>query len=396
MPQGSESVSLDLQALSQDPYPIYARMREREPVAWIVPLRMWFVVRYADVVEILGNADDFTTVCESSTIFDTFGTHMLTSEGAEHERYRRSAQPAFGPLNLRTVLEAKILELTRSLIAGFVAGGDVELRAAFASRLPVQTVLALFGLPQTSESELRRWYESFGAALANFTWDPVVRAEAHANVGQLHEFLRRCMRNLERLEGGDGSLLHQMMFPPNGPRLSDEEIRRNATIIFFGGISSVEALILNAMWALGTNPTAFERVRHDFSLIPQAIEETMRWASPVQSATRHVTRDVDFRGMRFRAGDTVNCMLAAANRDPDVFVDPDVYDLDRPNTGKHVGFAVGPHSCLGFRLARIEARIALEQLLEACAGIQIDLIRSERPSGYEFRQPRRLWASWPN
>ena len=189
------------------------------------------------------------------------------------------------------------------------------------------------------------------------------------------------------------SLVAHLANAPAAERLDDDAIKRNLSIILFGGISTVEALLLNCVWALFETPDALERVRRDMTLIPQLIEETMRWLSPVQSATRHVTERFEWQGIEFATDDTVNCMLGAANRDPAIFVEPDRFDLDRANSRRHLGFASGAHACLGSQLAKAEARIGLEVLL-ALPGLRLDRETSEPPSGYEFRQPRRLTVSW--
>jgi len=181
---------------------------------------------------------------------------------------------------------------------------------------------------------------------------------------------------------------------PAAERLSNDEIKRNLSIIFFGGISTVEALLLNCLWALFEHPEALERVQGDHGVLPQAIEETMRWMSPVQSATRHVTAAFEWRGIEFAAHETVNCMLGAANRDPSIFSAPDRFNLDRENCRRHLGFATGAHACLGSHLAKTEVRIGLATLLGRLENMRLHRLESESPRGYEFRQPRKLTVSW--
>jgi len=135
-------------------------------------------------------------------------------------------------------------------------------------------------------------------------------------------------------------------------------------------------------------------VRTEYSLIPAVLEEVMRWLSPVQSAVRHASTDVELGGVRIRAGDTVSCMLGAANRDPSVFPDPDSFNIDRPNLRKHLGFAYGPHSCLGLHLARLEARIGLETLFSRLPDLRPMLDEPMIVEGYEFRQPKQLRVCW--
>jgi cytochrome P450 len=388
-PLGRE-VTLD--ELDRDPYPVFARLREREPISWLPALGMWYVLGYEDVRAALFDIPRLTTASPQSTILDTFGEHMLTSEGAMHDRYRLAARQPFAPAAIRAHLEPAIRAAAAGLIRDFRGRGMAELRTEFAARLPVQVMLSLCGIPAEAESRMRRWYDSFEAALANFTSDPLIRDSAHRCVREFHVFLDEVIGSLR--PGDTGSLLAHLVNAPQDARLGHEEIKRNLSIIFFGGISTVEALLLNSMWALFEHPEALERVRRDPRLIPQVIEETMRWLSPVQSATRHVTAQFEWRGIELMPHDTVNCMLGAANRDPSIFPEPERFDLDRANSRRHLGFAAGSHACLGSHLAKAEARIALEMLLGGLGGLRLERSSTQPPSGYEFRQPRRLTVYW--
>jgi cytochrome P450 len=385
---------IDLAELARDPYPIYARLREQEPVCWVPELNMYLVTRFDDVTAILHDVEHFIVGTEHSTVFDTFGEHMMTVEGGLHERYKKAHQPFFSPQTIRKQLESQIRTHSNALIDGFEQAGEVELRAAFASRLPVLTMLSLFGLDAEEEGLLREWYDSFEKALSNFTWDQGVRATGKQNAANFMALVHSYLEVLRAEPESNGSLLGSLLRAPLGERLSDSEICRNALIIFFGGISTVDALILNTLFALSKHPEASERVRADHGLLPQSINETVRWLGPVQSATRHVALETELHGVRFNKGDTVNCMLAAANHDPSVFKDPERFDIDRENVQRQVGFAVGPHHCLGSRLARTEARIAVEQLLSRLPDFALDPGRVEGPFGYEFRQPRSAVATW--
>lgn len=383
--------SVTLQELDRDPYPVFVRLAEHEPISWIPALDMWYVVGYENVRAALMDPR-LTTVSERSTIYDTFGEHMLTSEGATHGRYRRSAQQFFTPAYIRTHLEPLIRERAESLVDALAHQGRTELRSAFAARLPVQTMLSVCGLPAAAEPRLRTWYDDFEAALANFSGDRRVRDAARRSVAEFHALLDAAIGASSAARSS--SLLAHLVEAPTADRLEDEAIKRNLSIIFFGGISTVEGLLLNCLWALFETPGVLERVRCDIGKIPQLMEETMRWSSPVQSATRHVKERFEWQRIEFAPHDTVNCMLGAANRDPTVFADPDRFDVDRANSRRHLGFATGAHSCLGAQLAKAEVRIGLETLLGRLSGLRIDRASSAPPSGYEFRQPRRLTVSW--
>jgi len=384
--------AITLDELDRDPYPAFARLREREPISWVPALNMWYVVRYEDVRAALLDTTRLTTASAQSTIFDTFGAQILTTEGATHERYRQAAKHPFTPGFIRSHLEAAIRVAATSLVEDFESHGQADLRAVFASRLPIQVMLVVCGMPAGAEPRMRRLYDTFEAALANFTGDARVRAAAGQSVAEFHALLDSSIGSIE--EADEHSLLSLLVTAPTCERLSNDEIRRNLSIIFFGGISTVEALLLNSLWALFENSGTLERIQRDHTLIPQAIEETMRWLSPVQSATRHVTEAFEWQGIEFSAHDTVNCMLGAANRDPSIFTDPDRFDLDRANSRRHFGFATGAHACLGLHLAKAEVRIALETLLSRLYNVRLERSLTTPPSGYEFRQPRKLTVCW--
>jgi cytochrome P450 len=248
----------------------------------------------------------------------------------------------------------------------------VDLRASYAARLPIQTMLDVFGLSGDAELVLRELYDSFESALANHGGKPGVAAAARANAARLRALFKA---------SDAGSAM--------APALTREELDYNLSIIFFGGISTVEALLLNTLLVLLRYPDLMRRVRSDPALLTLVIEETMRWSGPVQSATRHATMDTVVAGIAIRKGDTVNCMIGSANRDGEVFEAADSFNPDRRDLKRHLGFALGSHHCLGSHLARAEVRIAIETLLDAFPMIRLD--GDEPPvEGHEFRQPRRL------
>ncbi len=379
--------------LDRNPYPIYERMRREEPISWVDTLRMYFVVRYADVERILQDPVRFVVGTERSTLLDTFGEHMLTVDGSAHTGYKSAFLPTFQPGALRAQTGSSIRLHVNQLIDGFASAGEIELRQAFASRLPIRTMLSVFGLPPEYENRFRSWYDSFELALANFDWQIAVRERARANAQDFTEMIAEWLQFYRRTPD-PRVLLSSLANAPVECRLSDEAIARNALIVFFGGISTVQATLLNALYALALASETMERVRANPALTPSVIEETIRWAGPVQSATRHVAQDTVFNGVEFRAGDTVNCMIAAANRDPAIFAEPDRFDIERAGLRRHVGFALGSHHCLGANLAKLELRIALDALFARLPGFQVNDVASATPIGAEFRQPKQLKVAW--
>lgn len=390
MPPVIAPTSATLERLAVDPYPTYKALRDSAPVAWMTELGMWWVTRYEDVRAVLLDTETFVTGTEASLLFTTFGEHMLTTEGARHRRYRSAGlNGAFMARSIHARLENIVQSRVSSLLESALQGGRVELRHSLAARLPVLTMLDLFGLPDTAESDIRRWYDVFGVALANHDDDTLARESARGYVDEAHVFLQH------QIDAGTSApgLLRELTSESPDTRLSDEEIRRNALIILFGGISTVEAAILNLMWALLHSPAALERARDEDTYLDAAFDETLRFLSPVQSATRHTTHDCEIAGVRIPAGATVNCMLASANHDERVFLEPDRFDPLRENVRKHLSFATGPHLCLGRHLARMETLAAVGALLRRTRSIRLAPPISA-PHGHEFRQPADLWVEW--
>ena len=373
--------AVSLAELAADPYPVYARLRAVEPLSYLPALGMWYATRYDDVRAMLHDPR-FVTDWPGSPIEATFGRQMLTSEGVDHRRFRSAAQPAFMPSGLRKHLEAAIAQAAATLVKGFADKGAAELRQGFAARLPVQTMLLALELPLAHEQDVRRWFDIFERSLANFAGDAELAAGGREAALAFDAFLATRLI-------GNNSPLHARL----AESLTPAEVRRNLAIIFFGGISTVEALILNTLWALARHPAVATRLAADPALLPRVIDETVRWLGPVQSATRHVALDLTWNGIALAAGDTVNCMIAAANHDPAMFPDPECFDIDRRNLTAHLGFAAGHHLCIGFRLARLEAAVAVASLLDL-PNFQLMTDDHPGPHGHDFRQPRTLWAAW--
>jgi cytochrome P450 len=383
---------ITLSELDKDPYPVYRQLQCREPISWCPATGMYLVTRYEDVRTVLMDTESYVAGTENSLIMDTFGAHMLTTEGELHDVYKQPLLPLFRAAAVRDRLQKSIEFHVTGLIDGFRHQGEADLRSAFAGRLPILSMLSLFGLPAADEGRMRGWYDAFEQALANFTWDAGIRNQAKLRVSEFHRYLQNRIK-AKRL-APDESLLSQMIASKDPRPLSDEEIRRNASIIFFGGISTVEALILNSLYVLTDREVLMDRLQRLPDDTRPFLDEVVRWSGPVQSATRHVARPTELGGVEFSAGDTVNCMLAAANRDLAVFPQPDAFDMDRPNLRNHMGFAIGSHHCLGSHLAKLEAALAIEGLLNALPGLRRKPGNNPTMTGYEFRQPKQLVLVW--
>jgi len=376
-----------LDRLARDPYPILARLREAAPVAWVPDARMWFVTRRSDVLTVLRDPETYRTDSPHSTIRDTFGEQMLSVEGERHRRYKSHCNP---PFNMRSVHEhamPRIAARVDALADAFDGQRIVDLRPALARQLAVYTVAWALGIPGALHEQILGWYADFAAALANFGWDAQIRARGHASAREFRDAIGPVLRDLERTE--DPSLLG-VLARAAPDRLSDDEIVANALIVLFGGIETTESTILNVMWTLLRHPAALSAIRENWSLLPRAIEEAMRWEPAVQSCTRHLAAPATLAGVAIDAGATIQCMLGAANRDPTHFPEPDRYDIARTNAGDHLSFGSGKHFCLGAALARAEVQVTAERILRRYPALRLHPDLPSTPYGFEFRAPPTL------
>jgi cytochrome P450 len=176
--------------------------------------------------------------------------------------------------------------------------------------------------------------------------------------------------------------------------LSDDAIVSNAAVLLFGGIETTEGMIANAVLALLEHPEELARVRREPDLVDKAIEESLRLEPAAAVVDRYAVGDVVLDGVAIGRGDLVRVSIAAANRDPAVFADPNRFDLERANAGRHLAFAHGPHVCVGVHLARLEARTALSILLDRLPGMRLDPERPASVAGLVFRKPPALHVVW--
>ena len=353
---------------------------------------MWFVTRYDDVVEVLRDPVRFSTDSPGSTIRDTFGSQMLSAEGEDQRRYKTHCA---APFNTRAVRErgGPLVDRRVRSPRGRVAGqGRAELRASLAGPLALYTVAMVLGIPERHHPAIREWYDAFAESLANFAWDPEVRRRGHEAVAEFRD--APCGRCCPSSRGSSPALLGvpggSVASRPHRGRDSPQRPDHS-----FGGIETTEAMILNAVWAI-LEPES-EALARSGRRSPAGGGD--RGGHPVGVGgaelhpSRHGGRSSAPRGA-IPAGDTVQCLLGAANRDPAVFPDPDRYDLTRANLDRHIAFGSGRHFCLGAALARLETRVALGALLDRLPGLRLDPAHADRPHGSEFRKPPSLNLCW--
>jgi cytochrome P450 len=369
------------------PYGLLARLREREPVAWVDVLDGWLVTRRDLAMEVMNTPETFTVDDQRFTTGRVVGPSMLTLDGPEHRRHRT---PFAGPFRLDAVRErftAVVADETERLIDAFEPAGRAELRRSFAGPLSAAIVMHALGLRGTDPAVVLGWYDGIVEAVDELTKGRPLSERGQTSFAALRDALGPA---LER-EAGD-SLLTAAAHDAAG--LEREAVISNAAVMMFGGIETTEGMIANAVLHLLEHPEARARVEADPGLLAAAVEESLRLEPAAAVLDRYATRDVAFGGAAIRRGDLVRISVTAANRDPAEFDDPDRFDLDRPNTARHLAFARGPHVCIGMHLARLEAHAAVGRLLARLPCLRLAPGSTAAPRGLVFRKPPELHVVW--
>ena len=396
------AAALRLEDLAVDPYPHLAELRSRGAAVWAPNLGMWVVAGYDDAVSVLRDPERFTNDSPKSLIQATFGRQMLSVEGEEQKRHKQACLAPFTGKASREVWQPRVdrlcVDLLRSREEAAPSGAvEVDLMADYAAPIALETMGIVVGLPSGDLPRVRAWYEVLARSLANFEGDADVHRAGQEAATAMREYLA------EKLDGqqpagdtGHGTLLEVLSGP--GGTLARSEVLANLLIVLFGGIETTESMIGNALHYLLSEPgllaaTLDSRNEGEaafLAAVENVMEESLRYDPAVQTLTRHTTSAVRIGGTEIAAGETVQCMIGGANRDPAVFERPDRFEPGRANVRKHLAFGLGNHFCLGAQLARAETRSALRALLECWPGVELNHESSSPPYGHEFRKPGRL------
>ena len=375
-----------LHELQQDPYPALARLRAAEPVSWVPALGAWLITRRDLAIEAMRDAERFTVDDPRFSTAAVLGESMLSKDGVEHERHRSPFAPSFRPGVVKEQFGQFLDDEAADLVNRFVADGKAELRTALAGPLAVNTITRFLGLADVTADDVLGWYGDISAAITKITLGGELDHNDRAVTTQIHQRVEATLSG-----AADDSLINRVA--AEGV-LHPDELGAAVAVLMFGAIETAEGMTTNALWHLLTNPSVLAEVASDRSLIPQAIEESLRLEPAAGVIDRYSTVDATIGNVTIPAGDLVTVSLLGANRDPEVFEDPDRFDLNRPNKNQHVTFVQGPHGCLGLHLTRMETVSAINALLDAVPDLQLDDAASQAPAGLIFRKPDTLVARW--
>jgi cytochrome P450 len=320
-----------------------------------------------------------------------FGPMMLSLDSPEHKHIRGVFYEPFRARQVEIRYKAVIEETADRLVTEFIHRKCVDLDKEFSDKLAIYTVVAALGLDVKDVVQFRHWYDDFAAALDNLENDPLLRQSGKATFQHFQELVRHQINRLKHAP--NQSVLSDIDHNPMH-NLTDAQIVSNVALTFFGGVETVSSMFSNTIWALLSHPEQCAQVRRNLGLMALAVAESLRWEAPVQNAMRFPTEDVTIHGVEIKAGAKIHRMLGAANRDPTFFIEPDKFDLHRPNASKHLSFAYGPHNCIGATLALLEGEVGLSILLERLPNLTLHPDFPTAPCGHEFRATPTLYVEW--
>jgi cytochrome P450 len=343
------------------------------------------VYGFEDAARVLRDPETFSSAHIIDLIMGpVMGEHIILGmDDPQHRRYRALVSTAFRQKVLSRWESELIERIANDLVDGFANRGRAELVREFTFPFPTQIIARILGLPQEDYKQFQRWSMSILGFYTKLD-------EAIAASQEVKEYVAKILAERRRQPSEDliSDLAHAEL---DGERLSDEEIFSFVRLLLPAGVETTFRSTGNLLFTLLCHPDQLDAVRADRSLIPQAIEELLRFETPLLNITRLATKDAEIGGMSVPGGSTIMVMLASANRDEARYPDPDRFDIFRSDPKPHISFGHGPHVCLGMHLARIEMRVALNVLLDRLPDLRLDP-EADDPHirGQVFRSPTSI------
>ncbi len=369
-----------------NPYPHYQQLRDRDPVHWNEPLQSWTLTRYADVLEALRDRrlssdrmSGFIRLPEPmqetmAPILRIFNNMMLMSDPPSHTRLRSLANKAFTPRVIEG-MRSHIQAIVDQLLDVVAQAGRMDVITDLAYPLPTRIICEMLGVATEDQDQFKSWTDDLAAFLGDSRRITEHVEVAQRSVLEMIEYLRRIINEC-RQNPRDDLISALVAAEEQGDRFSEEELFSMFVLLQLGGHETTTNLIGNGLLALLQNPREMQKLRDNPSLIESAIEELLRYHSPIQSTGRAALEDLEIGGKQISKGQPVATYLGAANRDPAQFPNPDRLDITRQEN-RHLAFAFGPHFCLGAALARMEGQIAIGTLLRRTEQLRLEPPLSE-------------------
>jgi cytochrome P450 len=407
------------EAVREDPYPYYAALRDEAPVYWAEGAQAWCVSRYDDVQSVLRNVELFSSDAMRTMLMGArpgsnpledpdvmeraltltqalafpmeeliIGRNLISEDPPRHTAMRNLVNRGFTPRRI-AMWEPRVREFARAYVSEMRHVEEIDLVEALAMPLPVRVICEILGVEPERRDDFKRWSDHVIAGTTGSTRavDPLTSGFAEA-MKELAEYIRGVVA--QRTKHPTDDLISVLIAAQDDAGLSAAEMTMFVLLLLVAGNETTTHLIGNATNALLSHPSQLARVSADRSLVPSWIEETLRWDGPVQFVIRRTTADVEVAGQRLPANAHVLAMIGSANRDERHWGPTAAqFDVTRNPQG-HLAFGLGNHFCLGASLARLEARIALEALLDELPSRERSEPRMEHIDSYLIRGPKRF------
>lgn len=392
-----------------NPYPLYKELRENDPVHWSAPVHAWLITRYTDVMN--GFRDPRLSAARMQffeaqlgglgpniieDLLATLRLQMTNKDGAEHIRLRRQFMGSFTPQMVDS-WKPMIRRLMENLVEQKLSQGTMDLVKTVSNQLPALVIAGILGAPAEDRARIQAW----SVALARFSAPAPgndmleLARQANAAIVGLRDYLTGLLE--QRREAlGDDVLSLMLRAQESGGKMTMQELVMNAILLLNAGDLTTTDQISNGVFDLLSHPDQLQMVRDNPNLLRSAVEEMLRYNPPMSFMHRIAVEDFQLHGRTIRKGDVVFLGMASANRDPEVFPNPDRFDVTRDHTlSKHMSFAFGPHHCLGAGLARREMEIAIEVLLNWLPDMRLDEeLTPKRKTNLIFRGFEHLTLRW--
>jgi cytochrome P450 len=373
-------------AVVADPYPSFARARATAPVQWHEGLQLWLAFTHAEANAVLRDRR-LGRIWRDKEPAERFGRFnlihrnaILEMEPPEHTRLRRLISTAFARGHVER-LRPWVQQLADRLVDGMLersAGSEpVDVLSGMAEQLPVDVIAELLGVPESDRPLLRPWSNAI-VKMYEYGRSPAVEDAAERAAGEFVEYLRRLAAE-RRMHLGEDLLSHLVSVrDADGDKLTEDELVTTCILLLNAGHEATVNVSGNGLLALLEHPDQMQRLREDPSLLPTAIEELMRFDSPLQLFERTATEDVEIGGVTVERGQKIAALLGSANHDPAVFPEPEILDVGRTDN-PHISFGAGVHFCIGAPLARVELQASFGALLGRTSRLELDRPPRRRP-----------------
>ena len=359
-----------------DPYPIYRHLRAHAPVMKVNSVGRILLTKAADTKYVKDNPELFSADDPNTPMRRAFLAHtLMRKDGPEHMRERMAMAPAFSARNITSHWMPLYEKIADDFVAGLPKGEVVDLFEVLAAPFAARCLAQLLGLPDASDAQMIRWSQTLIDGAGNFGWDPALFADCDLANAQMDAAME-AMAPRHRADPNPSALC--AMVTSDDP-IEMSQIRANIKIAIGGGLNEPRDALLSILYGLLTNPDQFEAVKQSGAW-GDAFDEGVRWIAPIQASSRLVTEDTEIRGIPIPKGETVMTIQASANRDEDIWDDPETYNFAREKHS-HQAFGNGPHFCQGKHVAR---RMLADVLLPRLVARFPDMVLPD-PSAVRFR-----------